>query len=552
MSTSISDSLMENKNDPPPPPPQNIIKTVHHHHYYPNATAMSKPSVSNASIGNSSPIPPQTEKQDEIVISVERDGSTQVINVKKRNDLKASKLTPEPALKHDQQFILPLQSAFIYDDDARSDTSGSSRPVTSHSAKRPQVVVNNPNIIDQSKNIDEPAVIIYKYGETPIDQSFIEEKRYVNEAKKLHDMLNEKIDTDATSEALKRPLSTIEEDEADENGEKTQSQQQPKPILSKLKLNKLKDQEHLNNENGKPKRKILLPSEREISSREKAVMFVNDNFSNHYKIVPKTKNDDEVTVTTQSEDEPTIRVTSGSIASKSDKMSVMSEPVRRQNSKTKPSKPIIKQQNLTEVDLHPDVLDEIKERIRLVESFRKDQGLHPKEKQTFYVNPPNSAPVPVQQQQQYSIDQLVYPNEHMYYYNHHPHSSLPYHDPNSSVPYYDPASNTYYTQQTQNLYHDPYTQQLIYPSHFQQQNYPYYPHQPQMAYMAIEEPIHQPNTTPNESPVKQLKKPKVKKNGPALIISNNTDTPVVLNQNGESKAAKNISTVNNQEIFEIN
>ena len=109
-----------------------------------------------------------------------------------------------------------------------------------------------------------------------------------------------------------------------------------------------------------------------------------------------------------------------------------------------------------------------------------------KEKQTFFVNPPNSAPV---LQQQYQIDQLVYPNEHMYYYHHHPHSSIPYFDPQTNTSYYDSV--------TQSLYQDPYTNQsqLMYP-HFQQPQYPYYPQNQQIAYMAVPEPI-QPNTTPN-------------------------------------------------------
>ena len=566
-----------------PQPQQNIIKQIHHYHYYQNVSPTEpkqepapKPLVFDVA---SSPLP---IKKEEIVISVKRDGSTQIIDVKsKSSDVKSSKKTPEPVLRNDQQFVLPLQSAaFIYDDDARSDTSGSSRPVTSHSAKRPQVVINNPNILEQPKDSSDSGIVIYKFGETPSDQSYLEEKRYVNESKKIHDMLNEKIDPDSMSELQKRPLSTIEEDETDDNGDKI-NQKTNKSLMSKLKLNKSRDQEQQLsededvestltlassrtirnvkfdnevNENGKQRRKILLPSEREISSREKALLFVVDNFSNQYKSDSRNKKDDEMTTTTRSGDEPTIRVTSGrSIATKSDNFSVKSEPAIRANrNKNISNQPIVLTHPSRKLEDHE--LEEIKDHLRLVESYRKEQGLHPKEQKTFHVQPssaptPRIPPQPLYQQNQYPVNQLVYPDDpSMYYYNNQMLPPMSYYDHSQYLP-------TLYNQHSQPYYYPELQQpQLMYP---QQQMI--YPQQHQLVYTEqVPQQIiykeQQPNTAPNTLPVK-VKKPTIKKSaGPSLIISNNTDNTVVINKKKEKKPSqsnKGILTLDTEETFTL-
>lgn len=403
-------------------PQTTVVKKVHHHYYNYDQMEGGKDLKSSSDAATMTANTHSTGDND-IVISVERDGNTHIIEVnsynellkkqnksKKFNDKVWTQLNGNKLLSSSTEFykiisekeeaIFPLETAYVYDDDARSDHS-SERPQTSHSSKRPTYTTTNQNEAGKFSENDSDSVV-FKLDELPSDESYIEEKKYVNESKLLHDLFvvspTDNEENDPLSDLHKRPLSTIEENDYDEanpideapkegtieanvKNQNLKPNIRPKYMKSKnLKLElqniseneedtndasplkilnkqvKFKNDVKFTNKNDIKKKPLLPPRDQQISSREKAFLFVEDNFSNRYITAQKfpirnQKLDELIIDDLRSEinedGASTVRVTSGkSIGSKSD---ALSEASTRFNVKLR-NKQLNENRNLFEIN----------------------------------------------------------------------------------------------------------------------------------------------------------------------------------------------------------
>ena len=290
-------------------------------------------------------------------------------------------------------------------------TSHSSRK-HSNQADRDKILIPDAELIydpfEQRKIIDTDGIdeeVTFKLDELPKDDAFFEERKYVNEAKLFHDLFIESPTGERTGNSSivdfhKRPLSTIEENDYDEvadaiefskmqksrslweteNLRQKQAAFRPKFSKSrdlKTQLNQINenDEEYSNNNSGNSrkqlkivitngsnsgssgggggndKKRILPPTKNEISSRDKAQLFVEEKFSDRYlstvhhgtkqisKLNGENRRSDSFDYSEYNEDATsgtTIRITSAkSIASRSDHMSIMSETSHKESIKSK-------------------------------------------------------------------------------------------------------------------------------------------------------------------------------------------------------------------------
>lgn len=164
-------------------------------------------------------------------------------------------------------------------DDTRSEySSTSSRPVTSHSSKRPSARTIGDIESDAKTEVSSKAEEITKNDDLQNDRRFVYDTIKFNNS--ANDYEQDEEDDDMIFH--KRPLSTIQENEENihsstmkvrNNNEKSVKFDQNVKVLLIDNNEKIKSEE---------KKHRFIPKHREITPREKAILFIQDNFSNKF------------------------------------------------------------------------------------------------------------------------------------------------------------------------------------------------------------------------------------------------------------------------------